>query len=193
MRASAFASTCAWHSALTIGGVTSPSHLPSHFASAIADTSHFAEAPASHIAMPGLYLHEPSQRPPQLPPASSLHSPWHMPEQLPAQFAVTPPIVSQLPPAHAEHSPSHWPLHEPLHSAATSSWHEPVQLPSHWKFGAVPSHSRVPIAEHSAATSAETSHEPSHFASIEPGSASTSHSAAAFAVTSRSASHFGGS
>src|SRR5690606_27241586 len=77
--------------------------------------------------------------------------------------------------------------------AATSSWQSPEQLPVHSKFGALPVHSRVPIAWQSAATSAETSHEPMHWASIEPGSAVTSHSAAAWTATSTDAWHFGGS
>src|SRR5690606_21263106 len=49
----ALASTLAWHSALTSGGSTLPSHLPWHRASAIAETSHLAVAPASQLAPPG--------------------------------------------------------------------------------------------------------------------------------------------
>src|SRR5690606_35716677 len=118
----------------------------------------------------------------------SLQVPWQSAEHEPAQLVTTPmPSVSQLPPVQAEHSPSQRPLQVPSQPAATSSWQSPEQLPVHSKFGAWPVHSRVPIAWQSAATSAETSHEPMHLASIEPGPAVTSHSAAASTATSTDA------
>ena len=116
------ASTEAWHSAETSGGVTSASHWPWQVMSAMASALHLAVALASQPPEAGVYSQLPSQLPLQVPPASRRHSPWQLPMHCPAQLVMKPSAsVSQAPPAHTEHSPWQVPEQLPEHSAATES------------------------------------------------------------------------
>src|SRR5687768_4631100 len=76
-----------------------------------------------------------------------------MPSQVPAQV---PSAFSTL------QVPEHSPLQVPSHVAAAVSSQRPVQLPSHSRFGAVPTHLTSALAPQSTSTPASAVQEPLH-------------------------------
>src|SRR3954468_9591273 len=84
------------HSAFALGGSMSPSQRPLHSAIAFALALQDACAEPSHLAPPGVVLHEPSHLPEHLPLASTAASqlPLHMPSHLPEHLAAPLPSLT---------------------------------------------------------------------------------------------------
>src|SRR5687768_2730324 len=118
--ASAFA--LAWHSADTIGGVTSPSQRPSHMTIAFASALHEARAAPSQPPIGSVLVHSPEQLPMHIADAfiSMSHEPVQVPSQVPShspmafirlQVPLQPPLQVPLQSAAAEPSSEQVPLH----------------------------------------------------------------------------------